>query len=281
MFAVYAWSQVTHKHNETKTQRLEVFTRIGGKFLGWVKIKKKHTSLIRRVKDLQAQVARIFRHPTRPSDYLTLFVDNFELPSFTYYAECPLDIELKATSKLLGAPERLECMYNEDDSQILEKLASQYTGLARTRHTIYTRGDLVPELRVLKYARDPKKFEVIHSQFPKRLRVDLSVLASFTNLIDLTLIGICVESWEFAKHLPLKLLKLDSCDFPSLVAKCFPSLEEVRVYLHDATNFVLLERPVNLKTITFLGETRPSLDTLRSLSTSFPDLNVVHLKEWA
>jgi hypothetical protein len=88
MIAVYAWSQVTFEHKENKTQRLEVFTKIGGKFLGWVKIKKirkKHTSLIRRVKDLQAQVARIFRHPTRPSDYLTLFVDNFELPSFTYY----------------------------------------------------------------------------------------------------------------------------------------------------------------------------------------------------
>jgi hypothetical protein len=166
-------------------------------------------------------------------------------------------------------------MYNEDDTQTFKKIESVYPNFVSRTHTIYTRGDLVPELRVLKYTRDPKKFQVIHSQFPKRLRVDLSVLANFTNLIDLALIGICVESWEFAKHLPLKLLKLDSCDFPSLVAKCFPRLEEVRVYLHDATNFVLLERPVNLKTITFLGETRPSRDTLRSLSTSFPDLHVL------
>ena len=281
MFALSAWCQVTYKQaQEKKTRRVEVFTRLGSKFVGWVTInEEKCTTLIRRVKDLQTQVARIFRHPTRTSNYLKLFVDNFELPSYTYHTKCCFDIEVKATFKLLGphAFERLECMYSEDDDQTLKKLARLHPGIDRTPPTIYTFGDLVPYLRVLQYTHDPKQFEVINKWFPSRDCADLSVLASFTNLRELALRGICVESWEFAKHLPLKRLTLHGCDFPSLEHRCFSSLEELHVYLDDLDKFVLHERLGNLKSIKFFGQAKPSRETLRLLSTSFPD---IHIEDW-
>jgi hypothetical protein len=131
----------------------------------------------------------------------------------------------------------------------------------------------MPEVGVLKYTHDPKAVMVCGAW--QCVDTDLSVLTGFTNLRDLVLRRLFVESWEFAKQLPLKKLVLDVCEFPSLVQKWFPSLEELCVNLRDATDFVLLERLANLKTITFGGETRPSLEALRTLSTSFPDLNVV------
>ena len=134
---------------------------------------------------------------------------------------------------------------------------------------------MMQELPVLKYTHDPNKVYIYSRNFPKCVLTNLSVLASFSNLHELALRGILVESWEFAKHLRLKLLALDACEFPSLVSKCFASLEELNVYLHDTTNFVLAEQLDNLKTIKFLGETKPSLETLRSLSTSFPNLHVL------
>jgi hypothetical protein len=263
-----------------------VFTRLGGKFVGWVAITEECTTLVSRVRDLQRQVARIFKHPTRASKYLKLFVDNFELPSYTYHDKCHFDIELEATFKLLKlfgnlvgdrAPVRLECMYDEDDSQTLKVLQRMYSAqILDSPHYIHTSaGDLRQELRVLKHTHDPKQVDVVHRGYPCLGVVDLSALASFTNLTSLAIRGFIVLSWEFAKHLPLKRLELDVCEFPSLERKYFESLEELIVWLNNQTNFELLERPVNLKTITFLGNTAPSSDTLRSLSTIFPDLHVV------
>jgi hypothetical protein len=284
MFALHVWSQVTYKARKDNKaiRRVRVFTRLGGVFVGWVTIKAECTTLLHRVQDLQSQVARIFRHPTRTSNYLKLFINNFELPSFTYsttLCHLPQTTIIKATKRFSCDPEslRLECMYDEDDSHTLKQLERAYRHIFRTSH-IYVRAliFLMPELRVLRYTHDPKRVEIVREEFPNT-PMDLSVLASFTNLRELVLSGVCVESWEFAKHLPLKRLELDVCKFPSLERKCFESLEELDVYLHDATNFVLLERPDNLKAIKFLRETAPSFETLRSLSTSFPDLHLVDI----
>jgi hypothetical protein len=287
MFAVHAWCRVPTPRKDKKSitnVKVKVFTRLGGVFVGWVTIKAECTTLLHRVQDLQSQVAHIFRHPTRTSNYLKLFINNFELPSFTYHNtmwNVPQTSIVEATKRFSGDPEsfRLECMYDEDDTKTLKKLASQYPGIFSTPHTIATYGSIMPEVRVLKYTHDPKQVMVLSKHVSMSVVTDLSVLASFTNLHFLALSRICVESWEFANQLSLKSLVLMSCKYPRLVRKCFPSLEELcvdlGVDLGHATNFVLLERLDNLKTITFGGKTQPSPETLRYLSTSFPEVRVV------
>jgi hypothetical protein len=287
MFAVHAWCRVPTPRKDKKSianVKVKVFTRLGGVFVGWVTIKAGCTTLVNRVKDLQSQVARIFKHPARTSNYLKLFINDFELPSFTYsttLCHLPQTSIVEAAKLFSDDPEslRLECMYDEDDTKTLKKLASQYPGIFSTPHTIATYGSILPEVSVLKNTHDPKQVMVLSKYVSMCVVTDLSVLASFTNLHYLALSRICVESWEFASQLSLKSLVLESCKYPRLVRKCFPSLEELCVALgHDlghATNFVLLERLDNLKTITFGGKTQPSPETLRYLSTSFPEVRVV------
>jgi hypothetical protein len=292
MLALVAWFGAS-KGLEPSRLCLQVFMKIGGKFVGHINMKALAT-LKDYVKDLQAQVSRIFRHPTRTSNYLKLFIDNFELPSFTYDDSREAKLEafpylcldgnprteylwlesyegfnanmLLARLRNVCANSRLECMYDEDDSQVLARLEREY-GRGVVSKTPFialsTVKTLMNELQVLKYTHDPCSVCIVPSGYPC-IGGSLNVLSKFTNLNMVTLRHARIDSWAWAKNLPLKVLKLDTCNVvAAMTSQCFPHLERLCVRLSDNNDeacLVVDEFP-KLTSITFFGSRHPRQPT--------------------
>ena len=87
MFCLQTWTGVVcttpSTPNKPNNPKVEVWTRLGGGFLGFVDKPdcQSYRSVYYVLRNLQDQVAKFFSHPTRPSRYIALFVGDTRLTS--------------------------------------------------------------------------------------------------------------------------------------------------------------------------------------------------------
>ena len=174
------------------------------------------------VRSLQVQVSKLFVHPTRPSNYLVLELDGFELPSFTYRDEVEPAFEVGALARLpkLTWESRLECMYDEDDSFALMRVKSQHAVSTTSFYDAnmnYNKGtwiaigaELGDYFGVLKFTHNPTHLELA-STWADIPDLRCSVLASFSNLKALRLgANVTLMDREFASKLCLTQLEVNN-----------------------------------------------------------------------
>jgi|688.fasta_scaffold04591_13 hypothetical protein len=256
-FAVKAWcgfNVAAHLGGqEPHLLCVELFSKLGGQYLGQVYVDKKKT-LVELVRDLQRQAFKLCVHPCRTSNYLVFFVKNDKLPSFTYDRHIDKELEHAAFDSLLllAAMPRMECMYEEDDTDALNTLDSlnqPYNyDLPNGRHGVIlnaTNG-LFPEVGVLSFTHTFEEVEVCSDvwfegrsfQFndentsPHTLSwlgyrwLDCSVLSNFSHLKHLKFgPGIIIPCWKFVASLDIKSVTLGVAAFNQLDFACLTRLE--------------------------------------------------------
>jgi hypothetical protein len=124
---------------------IQVFSRIGGKYLGIVKVPNKLLSAFKKVRFLQEQVARLCPHPTRrPHAHLLLYVGQKRIgpPDLPILDDLNEDASLQVQHRLEGCT-RLEMLWDEqrlylnmtlDWVEMMENLAGYYRGCADKRY---------------------------------------------------------------------------------------------------------------------------------------------------
>ena len=259
---------------------LQVYTKLGGNHLGQVELRKANKALVEQVKDLQEQVAKLLAHPTRTSDYLSLELQGFKLPSFTYCDQVDKAFELEALKRLeeCSPGSQLECMYDEDDSQALSKVQNVHD-FRRYFDSSYgyfltVEDAFVPEIKVLKYTHKPT-YVFLHSANLDTVKtLDCSPLRELTSLEHLTFgFNHNVKDWEFARHLPLKQLERGIEGFNHTDFECLPLLEELVVWIPFGirTDLCMPARlPPTLKTVKFPWAIPSNFSTLEALRVAFP-----------
>ena len=257
---------------------LQVYTKLGGKHLGQVELRKANQPLVEQVKDLQEQVAKLLAHPTRTGNYLSLEIEGFKLPTFAYRTQVEQAFELEALKRLeeCKSNSQIECMYDEDDSQALAKVQSAHEldGL-NMKLDIIVSDAFVPEIRVLKYTHNPKHLFVWSSGHG--VQVDCSPLSCLTSLERLGFCGVKVKDWQFARHLPLKHLDLGLEAFNCMDFGCVPYLEELLLQV-PYSKIVLLRMPARLpttlKTVKFPRGSPDNFPTQAALQAAFQGVDV-------
>jgi hypothetical protein len=216
---------------------VELFSKLGGQYLGQVHVDKSKT-LVELVKSWQHHASKLLVHPTRTSSYLVFFVDNTRLPSFTYHTNIEKKLEQEALDTLLkvNSVSRLECMYDEDDSQALQqvrlvhhfRMVGVYTaemsvpGIPNDKK--HAHAYIIEEFAVVRYTTNLKCL-VIQGDY----KIDCSVLSS-SGLTELAFPGFARPvDWKFAltlklKHITINLHVLHEVDFG-----CLPYLETLYV----------------------------------------------------
>lgn len=213
---------------------LQVYTKLGGKHLGRVELKKSK-NLVEQIKDLQVQVAKLFVHPVRTSNFLLLDLDENELPSFTYRdaigKKTGNDMLLALSSAQPNS--RLECRYDEDDAYVLHKVKQKHTVFISTcdynppKVVLNIEKKFMPEVAVLKYVCNPVRL-VLKSKKVYKSMVDLSVLSCFTDLQVLGLeTDIHVKDWNFAKGMVLKEVLVHARNVTNMDFSCLQHLEDL------------------------------------------------------
>ena len=259
---------------------LQVYTKLGGKHLGQVELRKANQPLVEQVKDLQEQVAKLLAHPTRTGNYLSLEIEGFKLPTFAYRTQVEQAFELEALKRLeeCKSNSQIECMYDEDDSQALSKVQIIHelgTHDLNMRLHIKVRDVLVPEIRVLKYTHNPKHLLVWTESHGVQL--DCSPLSCLTSLERLDFGNVNVKDWQFAQHLPLKHLDLGLEAFNCMDFGCVPYLEELLLQV-PYSKIVLLRMPARLpttlKTVKFPRGSPDNFPTQAALQAAFQGVDV-------
>ena len=268
MLALFAWCGQLVRRAPTK-RFLKVYTKLGGRLLGSVELRQ-YSTIQEQVKDLQAQVAWLFGHPVRTSNYLSLYVDGFKLPSFTYTSWISQTSDFVAVQKL-GHSKNLECMYDEDDtcaficlrnthSMRVRSLASPNGGTTtRVRLVIDWRiaNVLVNYTSVLKYTTNPRELYLEccgSSDFPL---LDCSVLSGVSSLEVLRIDPkIRVRDWRFAKSLCLKVLEVGASSLESLDFGCLEHLQELFIIAGQQTISIKTFKrlPESLKNVHFVTQ---------------------------
>jgi hypothetical protein len=102
---------------------IEVFSRLGGKYLCDVKVPSKTLSAFKQVRFLQEEVARLCPHPTRTHEDLLLYTNQEAIgpPGMAYMDDLDEEASLQVHQLLEGCT-RLEMMWNEDDSYARSKV---------------------------------------------------------------------------------------------------------------------------------------------------------------
>jgi hypothetical protein len=219
---------------------VELFSKLGGQHLGQVHVDKTKT-LVELVRDLQRQASKLLVHSRRPSSYLVVFVDGLTLPSFTYDTQLDKELEHEALDSLIKVTteSRLECMYDEDDTQAFVKLKQAHNWFFRQAghgvhwfgessdacHSVVVEDNLLGEIAVLNYTKQHLAL-VIHGQSAEKL--DCSVLSGLTNLTCLD-VRRKVKDWVFARHLDLKELFVVLRGLHEVDFDCLPHLEKLTV----------------------------------------------------
>ena len=254
---------------------LQIYAKLGGKNLGQVELRNANKTLVEQVKDLQEQVAKLLVHPVRTSDYLSLELEGYKLPSFTYCDQVDKALGLEALKRLeeCKSNSQVECMYDEDDSQALSKVQIIHelgTHDLNMRLHIKVRDVLVPEIRVLKYTHNPKHLLVWTESHGVQL--DCSPLSCLTSLERLDFGNVNVKDWQFAQHLPLKGVDLWIEAFNNINFECLPLLEELSVKMPFNIRIDLqmpARLPTTLKAVYFPWAKPPNLPTWRDLEAAF------------
>jgi hypothetical protein len=264
---------------------LQVYTKLGGNHLGQVELRKANKPLAEQVKDLQEQVAKLLVHPTRTSNYLSLELEGYKLPSFTYRDEIEQAFELEASKRLEECKpnSQIECMYDEDDSQALSKVQNVHD-FQRYFDSSYgyfltVEDAFVPEIQVLKYTHNPRHLLVV-SENTAMKTLDCAPLCKLANLERLELGGVNVKDWEFARHLPLKYLELGIEVFNNINFEYLPLLEELVVKIPCGTRIDLrmpARLPTTLKAVNFPWARPSNLSTLEELQVAFSGIVVQKL----
>ena len=121
MFVLTVWlgGFGTLLHNN---KRIKAYSKLGGSFLGLV-LRPCSSDAYSVVRSLQDQVAKIFRHPRRPSRYLALFVGGKRLvgPSFPFVKTLHQEKSQQVFDALKEAS-RIEVLWDEDDSYAKQHL---------------------------------------------------------------------------------------------------------------------------------------------------------------
>lgn len=124
---------------------IQVFSRLGGKYIGIIKVPNKELSAFKKIRFLQEQVARICPHPMRrPHTHLCLYVGQKRIgpPDLTYLDDLNEDASLQVQHLLEGCT-RLEMMWDEqhlhliltlDWVEMMRDLAGYYRGCADMRY---------------------------------------------------------------------------------------------------------------------------------------------------
>jgi hypothetical protein len=258
---------------------LQVYTKLGGKHIGQVELRKASKALFEQVKDLQEQVSKLLVHPTRTSNYLSLELCGFKLPSFTYRDEIDQASAREALKRLeeCKSNSQLECMYDEDDSQALSKVQSAHYLHSVAANdfycSLYVNGAFVPEIKVLKYTHKPTRIYLRSTNRDIVKALDCSPLRKLTNLEHLDFsYDYNVKDWEFARHLPLKHLELGIEGFNNINFECLPLLEELSVKVPYDRHIDLrmpARLPTTLKVVYFPWGKPPNLPTWGDLEAAF------------
>ena len=124
---------------------IQVFSRIGGKYLGIIKVPNKELSTFKKVRFLQEQVARICPHPTRrPHTHLWLYVGQKQIgpTDLTYLDDLNEDASLQVQHLLEGCT-RLEMMWDEqhlylimtpDWAEMMDSMAGYFRGVGDKKY---------------------------------------------------------------------------------------------------------------------------------------------------
>ena len=102
---------------------IKVFSRLGGKYLGDIKVPGETLSAFQNVRFLQQQVARLCPHPKRTCEDLLLYVGQEQVgpPGMAYMDDLDEEASLKVRQLLDGCAQ-LDVMWDEDDSYARSKV---------------------------------------------------------------------------------------------------------------------------------------------------------------
>ena len=106
-----------------RQDRIKVFSRLGGNYLGDIKVPSKTLSAFKQLRFLQEEVARLCPHPKRTCEDLLLYVGQEQVgpPGMAYLDDLDEEASLQVQTLLKGCT-RLEMMWDEDDAYARSKV---------------------------------------------------------------------------------------------------------------------------------------------------------------
>ena len=106
-----------------RQDNIKVFSRLGGNYLGDIKVPSKTLSAFKQVRYLQQQAVRLCPHPKRTCEDLLLYVGQEQVgpPGMAYMDDLDEDTALQVQTLLKGCT-RLEMMWDEDDAYAKSKV---------------------------------------------------------------------------------------------------------------------------------------------------------------
>jgi hypothetical protein len=201
MSAIQAWCGCCLPTNlQASNHRVVVnaFAKMGGKFLGNMVLPNQvgvH-DYFDAIRELQRQGSVLLPHHERPCEYLSIVVDNEVLQNMTYgskygmFVSPMLGASLSVLQRATSAS-KFELVWDDDDREALGRI---HAGVYGSNLNIELDGSYDPELlKVLAFHFDPKSVRI--NQEDTTQSVDLSFLAKFRALREVTLVRVRVKSW--------------------------------------------------------------------------------------
>lgn len=110
------------------SSRIKVFCKLGGNFLGYIPRPLIEDNPLDVIRSMQDEVYKFFKHSRRPSRYLLLFVGQecITPPNFPWVCT-------ELTLDMTSLTQRIDVMYNEDDTYVLRRIANFFE--LDVRHT--------------------------------------------------------------------------------------------------------------------------------------------------
>ena len=192
---------------------VQVHAKLGGKRLGTMLLPRhvKQDDILEATRSLQRQGARLLPHPERPCQYLQVLVDNKELPSMTYRAS---QANLRQALDVFDSTKtclRVDLAWQEDDDEALTCIQDYFSWNNQKKCLyVFPGNDLPNELCVLGFYVRPTIVSICdYAYSTKNVKLaNLDFLSTMTDLEELELGYIMVESCEVATKLRIKSLRI-------------------------------------------------------------------------
>jgi hypothetical protein len=223
MSAIQAWCGCCLPTNlQASNHRVVVnaFAKMGGKFLGNMVLPNQvgvH-DYFDAIRELQRQGSVLLPHHERPCEYLSIVVDNEVLPNMTYgskygmFVSPMLGASLRVLQRATSAS-KLELVWDDDDREALGLIRA---GLYESHLNIEIDGTYNPELlKVLAFHFNPQTVRINQDEDYTTQSVDLSFLAKFRALCDVTLVRVRVKSWGWFSTTRVQSLNLHRVFMPA------------------------------------------------------------------